>query len=60
MEASDLIQTGDTFVGKYKELTVLTVKDDKAEVETLSGMTEEVELRELIELATEKRKPCTI
>jgi len=30
MEASDLIQTGDTFVGKYKELTVLTVKDDKA------------------------------
>jgi len=60
MQAHNLIKTGDTFVGDYEELTVLTVNDQTAEVETLAGTTKTVELRDLIELATEKRTPATI
>jgi hypothetical protein len=60
MEASDLIQTGDTFIGDYEELTVLSVGDETAKVETLAGTTKEVELRDLVEIATEQREPVTL
>ena len=60
MEAKDLLQTGDTFVGDYEELTVLSVDGTDVKVETLAGTTKTVDARSLIEMTTEQREPVTL
>jgi hypothetical protein len=59
----ELFDVGDTFVGEYRELTVLSTTaggDNEVKVETLSGTVDVVDARELIEMVTEKREPVTI
>jgi hypothetical protein len=65
MNAKDLLEVGDTFVGEYRELTVLSVDewrldDTEVKVETLGGTVDVVEARELIEMVSEKREPVTL
>ena len=60
MGAKDLIQTGDTFKGEYKEFTVIGHVDNGVEVENLAGMREIADARELIEMVTETQEPVSL
>jgi len=59
--SESMIQTGDVFANEFSEYTVLTVRDDRVEVETLAGTTKWMETRELIEVALQDtgRVPVT-
>jgi hypothetical protein len=60
----DVFRVGDAFEGEWREYTIIatdnnSLADDEVEVETLTGDTQVVGKRELIEMVATRRAPVT-